>query len=507
MKYSRILRPLAIAIVLSLVMVVMPARPALAAPVITLSPTSGAVGTRVTISGTNFASYVGDSLKIYFNDVEIADSPKPVPSTGSFEASFDIPDNVSPGTSWITIRGPLASVLARSPFIVPKTEIALDVKEGTVGSAVRITGRGFYASKIVAFYYHLDGVTEKLGTATASTIGECTLDFLIPQSSAGKKKISAENAQGNSAEAELEVIPLATLDPPSAIVGELIGVSGTGFSAASEVIVYLQTSTVAYADTDEYGSFTATFRVPEIAAGSYTVRVQDEDNNVDRLEFAITADARLDKTTGSIGTDVTVSGTGFEAGGTVDVKYDDNTVTTATTDDTGAFSVAFTVPTSTGGEHTVTVTDSQKTSQLTFTIETEAPPVPKLLTPAVGAELKSPVSFHWEEVFDPSLPVVYSFQLASDEAFTGMQVERKGLADTEYTLAEQEELKPSKKGSPYYWRVKAIDSASNESEWSAPGSFYIKSSSFLPTWAIIALIAFGVVVIIFIVWRLRREPV
>ncbi|GAH79878.1 unnamed protein product, partial [marine sediment metagenome] len=36
-----------------------------------------------------------------------------------------------------------------------------------------------------------------------------------------------------------------------------------------------------------------------------------------------------------------------------------------------------------------------------------------------------------------------------------------------------EKLDPTKKEEPYYWRVKAIDSASNESQWSAPGSFYV----------------------------------
>jgi len=505
MKCGKILRSLGIAIFLSLVMVVIPAKPALAAPVLSLSPTSGAAGTRVTVTGTNFGSYVGDSLGIFFNNVEITDSPKTVPSTGSFEAHFDIPDNVKPGTAWVTVRGPLTSVLARSPFTIPATEINLDVKAGAVGSTVRITGSGFYANKIIAFYYHRNGVKEKIGIATATPVGECTFDFVIPESTVGKKKISAEDAQGNSAEAELEVIPSATLNPTSGTVGDIVSMTGTGFSHGSEVIVYFKTSKVAYADTDQYGSFKATFKVPVMNAGSYTVRVQDEDGNVDRSEFIVAADAKLNKTTGSVGTGLTVSGTGFEAGDTVDVKYDSSTIATTTADDIGAFSVDFTIPASTGGEHMVTVSDSKKTRQLAFTMESEAPPVPTLLLPETGAEAKPPVSFHWEEVFDPSLPIAYNFQVASDEAFTRIQVEKQGLANAEYTLTEEEELKPTKKGVPYYWRVKAVDSASNESEWSTPGSFHIASSAFLPTWAIIALIAFGVVVVIFLVWRLRKE--
>lgn len=75
----------------------------------------------------------------------------------------------------------------------------------------------------------------------------------------------------------------------------------------------------------------------------------------------------------------------------------------------------------------------------------------------------------------------------------------------EYTLSEEEKLKPTRKDAPYYWRVQAVDSASNESQWSTPGSFYVASAAFLPTWVIIALIVVGVAIIIFVVWRLRRE--
>ena len=82
--------------VLSLVAVI-PAQPALAAPVISLSPDLGAAGTRVEISGTNFNSYVGDSLSIFCGDREITNSPVEISSSGQFQTSFDVPDDVVPG--------------------------------------------------------------------------------------------------------------------------------------------------------------------------------------------------------------------------------------------------------------------------------------------------------------------------------------------------------------------------------------------------------------------------
>jgi len=128
------------------------------------------------------------------------------------------------------------------------------------------------------------------------------------------KRVSAENVQGDSAETELEVSPLATLNPTSGTVDDIVSVTGTGFGYGSEVIVYFKTSKVAYADTDQYGSFKATFKVPVMKADSYAVRVEDAEGNTGRIEFTIVADASLDKTEGSVGTGLTVSGTGFEAG-------------------------------------------------------------------------------------------------------------------------------------------------------------------------------------------------
>ena len=54
---NKIFRTLALAIILALLVVaIIPATPALAAPIIILSPTSGAIGTEVTVTGTNFDS-------------------------------------------------------------------------------------------------------------------------------------------------------------------------------------------------------------------------------------------------------------------------------------------------------------------------------------------------------------------------------------------------------------------------------------------------------------------
>jgi len=93
---------------------------------------------------------------------------------------------------------------------------------------VTVDGKGFYANKMVTFYYYYNGDSEKLGTEVATPTGECSYSFAIPNSTAGKHKITAKDAQGNSAKAEFEVIPSTTLNPTSGAVGDILTVNGSG---------------------------------------------------------------------------------------------------------------------------------------------------------------------------------------------------------------------------------------------------------------------------------------
>jgi len=252
------------------------------------------------------------------------------------------------------------------------------------------------------------------------------------------------------------------------------------------------------------GAVVATFDVPVSTRGEHTVTVSDSMGNSETATFTIVTDVSLNLTTGNIGTEVTISGTGFS--GAVTIKYDEIAVATATADASGAFSATFTVPTSTGGEHTVTASDSTNVLQTTFTMESEAPSTVVLLLPEADSKEKAGVYFDWKDVTDPS-GVTYTLQIATDENFTegSILLEKEGLTESEYTIPEGEELQPTKKEAPCYWRVKAIDGASNESEWSAAGSFYISFAFALPDWAKYTLIGLGVVLVGFLgFWMGRR---
>jgi hypothetical protein len=470
-------RLLSLAVILPLLSVLLLSIPALAAPVVVLSPASGvASGTEITITGTVFDSYKGDSVHIFFDTTEIIGSPLTVPQTGTFTIPFTIPAATTPGRHWVRIKSEAVSTsfLAENFLIIEETGIILDIVEGTVGTKVTISGTGFYAERTVTlYYYNIAG--DVVGSEIASPVGRFTHSFAIPGSTGGVHRVTASNAEGNLAETEFKVLPDVTLNLSAAGPKELLNITGTGFGYRSNVDIIFGTSTVATVKTDDYGSFDTVFNVPDVKPNPYDVKAQDEVGNVDQVKFTITAGVSLSQTTGSVGSQLTIKGSGFKIGETVTVDYDDLRVATAKTDNNGSFTATFNVPPGRAGSHVVTASDGTTTRQLAFTVESQAPQVPAMLLPSNSSETRAEAYLDWQDVTDPSLPVVYSLQLASDQNFSSTVLEKEGLPESEYALTAAEKLTADAKSAPYFWRVKAIDGAGNESEWSAPWSFYVNA--------------------------------
>ena len=467
-------RLIGLAVALSLVAVMVLGTPALAAPALTLSPVSGAVGTKVMITGTVFDSYKGDNIHIFFDNKEI--NSLEVPQAGTFSIPFVIPDGTTPGRHWIEARSETSStsMLAKNFFIVEEPAMTLDVRDGPVSTDVIISGQGFYAGRTVTLnYYNI--IADIIGTVVASPVGEFSYRFVVPDSTGGIHRIAASNAEGDAAEADFEVIPAMDVNRTSGGPGELLTVSGNGFGYRSDVNINFGTRAVATARADDYGSFEVVFNVPEMKSNVYDIKAEDSQGNVDKVKFTVTAGANLSQTGGAVGSRITVRGSGFAPDKPVTLDYDNLRVGTATADSNGAFNVSFNIPASPSGNHVITVSDGTTTKQFAFNVESVTPPVPALLLPANSSETRARAYLDWQDVTDPSLPVVYSLQLASDQNFSAMVLEKTGLTASEYTLTDEERLAAPARVAPYFWRVRATDSAGNQSEWSLPWTFSVNA--------------------------------
>jgi len=110
------------------------------------------------------------------------------------------------------------------------------------------------------------------------------------------------------------------------------------------------------------------------------------------------------------------------------------------------------------------------------------PSVPQLLLPEDANKVATRTDFDWEDIADPG-SITYTLQVAFDADFTQLVLTKNGLTASEYTLTNDEKLAQTTKETPYYWRVRAVDSVSNSSEWSVLRSFYIGFSFNMPLWA------------------------
>ncbi len=404
-------------------------------------------------------------------------------------------------------------IVAIDEFTVLLVTIELDPVVGKVGDEVEISGSGFRGSKDIIVEFDGGDVDIESDDTETDSAGEFFCTILIPPSTAGDQTISVQDGTSGAyreGEADFTVEPEITMSLESGSIGDEVAVSGTGFGRRKDVTIYFDNAEVIVtsgtAKTDSDGSFAELiFSVPGVGAGTYDVEAEDTSDNSATAQFTLQRNAAITPGAGNVGTAITASGTGFPAAGTVSIKYDGTQVTTATAKADGTFSATFIAPASIHGDHTITVGDTYGTEQFIFTMESTLPPTPTPLLPLMGSKAEAQTHFDWSDVTDPS-DVTYTFQIASDADFTFVVLKKTGRTKSEYTLTEAEELVSTKKEAPYYWRVKAVDGASNESGWTGTGEFYVGSSFALPQWAIYVL--FGVGALLFGIlgfWLGRRS--
>ncbi len=367
--------------------------------------------------------------------------------------------------------------------------MSVNPKQGTGGTSVTITGSGFRASTTVTVSYDGTTVTTTPAPLSADASGNISTTFNIPASAAGTHRITVSDGT-STLNADFSVSTTANMTPTSGPVGTNITASGTGYKASTTISINYGGQVIKTATSDTSGNFSTTFTIPASSTGSHPISITDG-VNTESFTFVVSSTASMSPQSGFVGTDITLSGTGFAAGKSITVKYDNDQVTSSTSDAGGSFTIIFKTPASKGGNHVITVTDGTTTSSFNFSMDSTPPPVPTLVMPPDASKAEKTPTLQWNDVSDPS-GVTYELQLATDATFADVLVEKTGLTTPAYQLTIAETLKPVSEKNSYYWRVRAIDGASNVGQWSTPFSFYI--GFVLANWALYLI--FGVVAVI-----------
>ena len=479
-------------------------------PAFSLGNVKGPNGATITANGTGFGA--SEKVALTFDGAAVG-NPVTADANGSWTATFNIPATAS-GAHTVLATGPTTVLPASAAInVTVAPNITTSKANGPAGTVITVTGAGFAANE-TGIVITFDGNSNGTPT-TADANGGWTGSLTVPVSSGGLHAISAKGA--TTALATVPSVSYATQatissNKPGGTAGTTLIISGAGFAANETGIIILYDDTQIAAGTiqaDATGSWSQSIVIPTSSAGTHTIKAKGIITplvSAGNTNFKVNSSFTLNPTTPAyVGMTLTISGAGFASDSVLTFLYDGNPLASAQsiTDSAGNFSQTITVPASAGGNHTIKITDaSGDTYSQNFTMESTPPSIPNPTSPADGTKLgltgDITPEFKWTAVTDQS-GVTYNFEIDTDSAFPHPLLEKTGLTATHYTLIQTESLEKGQ----YYWRVQAVDGASNASAWSEPMTLNagIISSGSL-TW----LIVLGVIVILALIYFVLIAP-
>ncbi|OLC49269.1 MAG: hypothetical protein AUH82_00960 [Chloroflexi bacterium 13_1_40CM_4_65_13] len=311
------------------------------------TPTSGPVGTSVSISGTNFTG----ATAVAFNG---ASANFTVTSASAIQAT--VPAGASSGTISVTTPGGTATSSGGFTVVNAPAISSFTPTSGPVGASVTINGSSFSGATAVAF----NGVS-----ASFTVSSDNAIQTAVPAGAAtGPLSVTTPGGTATSANTFTVLSPptIASLSPASGPVGTAVTISGTnligttavafngvsaGFTVSSDTAV--QTAVPAGATTGPVSVTTAGGTAQ--SSGAFTVVLPP-------------TIASFSPTSGPVGTSVTINGTSFT--GTTTVAFNGVTASFTVISDTA---IQATVPAGAkSGPLTVTTPAGTATSAGSYTV-------------------------------------------------------------------------------------------------------------------------------------------
>ena len=390
-----------------------------------------------------------------------------------------------------------------------------DIPEGPAGTEVEVKGTGFGYRENIEIYFDGEDV-ELVSAIKANDLGTWSGKFLVPASSQGRHDITAGGDYTRSRDVSavrFDVTPGISISLTKGIVGSELTVKGSGFRSSEQNIEILFNGKAAKSNirADNDGVFETTVIVPAAPMGEHEIGARGQStstSSVEKRKFEVEPSLEAEPLAGPVGTEIEVSARGLPANEAVTVSYDDVTKGTGTTSADGTLAAITFTATHTQTVHTadhpIIVVFNGTSLTATFSMESTPPAKPAPRAPVSGSRIgllgKQMPTLSWSVVDDPS-GVTYGLQISTTPDFSQILISKSGLVaqgsaitvsssgpEMTYTLGEPEALPYG----TYYWRVKAVDGAMNDSGWSASSSF---KAGLLPTWALIVIIVLAAVLV------------
>ena len=509
--------------------------PVHASATLKLSKDAGYIGDEIKVSGRTFHNK--ETVYIYYDgELQVDTKAKGGCSccaTATFTTHFIVPESCQ-GYHNIVAEGNSGRT-ATARFTV-KPKISRNESSGHVGAIIELKGCGFPSEGTgIKLRYYLDtGSHSELDSSPyidfpvieVNSLGSWEQKFTVPASTEGTHSIDAYYnndedtlSEVDNDEVRFKVQSIITVNPDSGCVGDTIAINGTGFvkNESDIKLKYDGSEESTRGDADEYGNLgPLSFTLPPCARGSHLIEIFHSNSNtaIASAIFTVSPSISLSPATGHVGESFKVIGSAFDPNIVVDISYQGHTAN-VTPDTNGNLSNVSFVAEGEHGEQQISVSyDGNSVHPVIFYIEETPPDKPKLISLVENKRVdflssftgKIHPRFQWLNVTDASGIASYNLQIANSPDFATPVVslsiasENPGSIDNTVVYALPKEYTLS--NGDYYWRVKAIDAAANEGDWSEAQSFH---AGWLPQWAMIAIAASLLLIVIIISLAIKRR--
>ncbi|MDI6781140.1 MAG: hypothetical protein QME49_03410, partial [bacterium] len=360
--------------------------------VVSITPTTGTVGTLMTVSGNGYGT--NESIRIEFGTTKtMGGVANPTTDTnGSFTCSFVVDTQVYGSTSVIAWSDTLtasegADVQSYKDFKITQILITVTPTAGTVGAEITVAGNGFGNAEVISIQF---GNTLSMGTTSTEDCGSWTTTFTINTQRYGITTITASGSTtGVEAIGTISIQPnIISITPTTGTVGAWITVAGNGFDNAEVISLHLGiTSNIVTCSAVENGSWTTQFTIDTQMYGTTTITVHGATTPI-KPEGTLTILPKVilvSPFSGTVGTTITVGGNGFGASNSIRIKFGtNNTITNITSDDKGSWTTTFTIDLQFYGTKTITAYDTVIGSPVEATNRAKILPKVLSITPTNG---------------------------------------------------------------------------------------------------------------------------
>ena len=389
-------------------------------PTLTITPTSGLSGSKVTVSGSGWTA---GAVSLTFAG---AGNPWKDQNGVAYVLTADgngliaapntvVPVNATAGTKSVTATD-IGANTGTATFTVIARPLTLTPTSGPKGTKVLITGSSMTPTPDSTHISQIDisdlvfGIigwnTTEITVDSAGVISPSTLAVpaaatpgvnAVKATDNGADLNGATTTDNLTAEGAFTVTkPTISVDPISGPKGSSVTLTGLGWlpgtTTGSTVTITFNGVTVVTTIPDASGNILAAINVPAtavIGAGANAIGAADSIiNSATAAAFTVPGAAlTVDPTQGPVATSVTVTGSGFAAYTAITVKIGTYAFQAQPLSDVyGAFTYTFTVPGVAPGSQSISATDATSTASAFFVVKT-APATTKTQTASIASQL------------------------------------------------------------------------------------------------------------------------